>query len=154
MPVKPVPDGYHAVTPYLIVKGAAQALEFYEKAFGAKELFRMDGPGGKIGHAEIQIGDSRVMLADEHPEVGAVAPSGPGHPVSFLLYVDDVDRWFPRALVAGAKQLRPVADQFYGDRSGMLVDPFGHTWSLATHKEDLTPEQLAQRAQAAHKSGG
>jgi PhnB protein len=154
MAVKPVPDGYHTVTPYLIVKGAGQAIDFYKKAFGAQELFRLDAPGGKIGHAEIQIGDSHVMLADEHPEVGAVAPSGSGHAVSFLLYVDDVDRWFPRALAAGAKQLRPVADQFYGDRSGVLTDPFGHCWSIATHKEDLTPEQMDQRMKSAGKSCG
>jgi PhnB protein len=153
MAAKPVPDGYYTVTPYLIVKGAAQALEFYKKAFDAKELYRLDAPGGKIGHAEMQIGNSRVMLADEHPEVGAVAPTGSGHPVSFLLYVDDVDRWFPRALSAGAKQIRPVTDQFYGDRSGVLVDPFGHCWSIATHKEDVTPEQMEQRAKAGGKCG-
>jgi PhnB protein len=150
MPVKPIPDGYHSVTPYLIVKGAARAIDFYKKAFDAREIFRMEGPDGKVGHAEIQIGDSRVMLADEHPEVGAVAPAPGGHPVSFLLYVDDVDQWFPRALAAGAKQLRAVTDQFYGDRTGMLTDPFGHTWSIATHKEDLSPDELQRRAAAAH----
>jgi PhnB protein len=149
MPAKPVPDGYHTLTPHLIVKGAAKAIAFYEKAFGATVTFVMPGPDGRIGHAEIRIGDSPVMLADEHPEVGARGPGqGDQHSASYLLYVEDVDRVFARAVAAGARQLRPVADQFYGDRSGMLADPFGHVWSVATHKEDLTPEEMNRRAAA------
>jgi PhnB protein len=152
MPVKPVPYGYHSVTPYLIVNGAAQAIEFYAKAFGAVEAFRLAAPEGKIGHAELIIGSSRIMLADEHAEHGAVAPTrGAPHSVSFLLYLEDVDQWFARALSHGAKQIRPPADQFYGDRTGVLEDPFGHVWVLATHKEDLTPEELDRRAKAQHK---
>jgi PhnB protein len=151
MPVKPIPEGFHAVTPYLIVKGGAQAIEFYKKAFGATELFRMPAPGGKIGHADLRIGNSPIMLADEHPEIGAVAPPAGVHSVSFLIYVEDVDRMFAKALAAGGKQMRPVQDQFYGDRSGTLVDPFGHQWTIATHKEDLSPEEIGRRAQAMHK---
>jgi PhnB protein len=152
MPARSVPEGYHSVTPYLIVKGAAAAIEFYKKAFGATETFRMAAPDGKVSHAEIQVGDSRIMLADEHPEVGAFAPGAGRQSVSFLVYVDDVDVWFQRALAAGAKQVRPVVDQFYGDRSGLLTDPFGHTWSLATRKEELSADELERRAQAQHKS--
>jgi PhnB protein len=149
--VKPVPDGYHTVTPYLIVDQAARALDFYKEAFGAKELMRFPSPGGKIGHAEIQIGDSRIMLADEHPEMGARAPrSIGGSPVSIHLYVEDVDAVASRAKAAGAKEIRPVADQFYGDRLGTFQDPFGHQWHISTHKEDLTLEELQKRAAAAH----
>jgi PhnB protein len=154
MAVKPVPEGYHTVTPYLIIKGAAQALEFYKRAFGAQELFRMADPSGKIGHAEMQIGDSRVMLADEHPEMGHRGPSSPGAtPVSLLLYVPDVDALAAQAIAAGASVSRPVQDQFYGDRSGTVIDPFGHVWTIATHKEDLAPEEMKRRAEAAMKAG-
>lgn len=150
MPVKPIPDGYHSVTPYLTVKGAARALEFYEKAFGAKVLFRMDQPDGKIGHAELQIGDSRVMLSDEAPELGVRSPlSVGGTPVSIHLYVEDVDETVARAIAAGANVTRPVADQFYGDRSGILADPFGHRWYVSTHTEDVPPDELERRAAAA-----
>jgi PhnB protein len=147
---KPVPDGYHTATPYLIVNGAAQAIEFYKKAFGATELMRMAQPGGKIGHAEIKIGDSPIMLADESPEVGARSPQSiGGSPVSIMLYVEDVDRIFSQAVAAGAKVKRPVADQFYGDRTGGIEDPFGHLWYIATHKEDVSPEEMRKRAAAA-----
>ncbi len=147
MAVKPIPDGYHTLTPYLIVKGAAAALEFYAKALGAQELVRMADPSGRVGHAEMKIGDSPFMLADEFPEMGAVAPpAGGGHSVSFLVYVPDVDAAFARALAAGAKAVRPVQDQFYGDRSGTLEDPFGHQWTLATHVEDVSPEEMERRA--------
>jgi PhnB protein len=147
---KPIPDGYHTATPYLIVKGAAQAIEFYKKAFGATELMRMPQPGGKIGHAEIKIGDSPIMLADESPDVGAHSPQSiGGSPVSIMLYVEDVDRIFSQAVAAGAKVKRPVADQFYGDRTGGIEDPFGHLWYIATHKEDVSPEEMRKRAAAA-----
>lgn len=147
MAVKPIPEGYHTLTPYLIVKGAAAALEFYTEALGAQELVRMADASGKVGHAEMKIGDSPFMLADEFPEMGAVAPpAGGGHSVSFLVYVPDVDAAFARALAAGAKAVRPVQDQFYGDRSGTLEDPFGHQWTLATHVEDVSPEEMERRA--------
>lgn len=149
MPVKAIPDGYHSVTPYLIVKGAAQALDFYKKAFSATEIMRMEGPGGKIGHAEIKIGDSPVMLADEFPEMGARSPQSlGGTPLSLLVYVEDVDARFKQAVAAGATVLRPVQDQFYGDRSGTLSDPFGHQWTIATHKEDLTMDEINKRSAA------
>jgi PhnB protein len=152
MPVKPIPDGYHTVTPYLIVNGAAKALAFYQQAFGAKELFRMEQPGGKIGHAEFKIGDSPIMLADEFPEMGARSPrSLGGTPVSILLYVDNVDKMTEQAVAAGAKILRPLQNQFYGDRSATLADPFGHTWHVATHVEDVSPEEMSKRAEAAAK---
>jgi PhnB protein len=152
MAVKAVPEGYHTATPYLIVDGAAKALDFYRKAFGATERMRFAAPGGKIGHAEITIGNSAIMLADEHPEMGYRGPQAiGGTPVSIHLYVENVDEVFPRALAAGATVLRPVADQFYGDRSGTLRDPFGHVWNVATHKEDLSPEEMHRRAQAAMK---
>ena len=149
MTVKPIPDGYHSITPYLIVSSGARALEFYKQALGARELMRMEQPGGKIGHAEIQIGDSRIMLADESPEMGAKSPhSIGGSPVGLMLYVEDVDARFAKAVAAGAKELRPVQDQFYGDRSGTLVDPFGHQWTIGTHTEDLTDEEINQRMAA------
>ncbi|HTK74434.1 MAG TPA: VOC family protein [Gemmataceae bacterium] len=148
---KPIPDGYHSVTPYLVVKGAAAAIDFYTKAFGATELFRMPMPGGKIGHAELQIGNSRIMLADECPEMGAVAPQGTSSPVGLMIYLEDVDTVFNRAIAAGGKIERPLQDQFYGDRSGTLVDPFGHKWTVATHKEDVPPDELARRAAALQK---
>jgi PhnB protein len=145
MAVKPIPEGYHSVTPYLIVSGAAKAIDFYVKALGATEVMRMDH-GGKIGHAEIKLGDSHVMLADEFPEMGARSPESlGGTPVGICLYVTNVDELFNRAVDAGAKVERPVQDQFYGDRSGTIVDPFGHKWTIATHKEDLTPEQIEKR---------
>lgn len=148
--VKPVPEGYHSVTPYLTVKGAAKAIEFYKQAFGAKEIFRMPQPDGKIGHAEIQIGDSRIMLADEFPERNIRGPESlDGTPVMIHLYVNDVDTVAKRAVAAGAKEIRPVQDQFYGDRSGMFADPFGHQWNISTHVEDLSAEEIGKRAAAA-----
>jgi PhnB protein len=147
--VKPVPEGYHSVTPYLIMADAGRALEFYKQAFGASEIMRMGAPGGKVGHAEIQIGDSRIMLADEHPAMGYRGPKAfGGSAVGIHLYVEDVDTVFNRAVAAGATVKRAVQDQFYGDRSGTLEDPFGHTWHIATHKEDLTPEEIGKRAAA------
>lgn len=149
MPVKPIPDGYHSVTPYLAVKQAADAIEFYQRAFGAKERMRLSAPGGKVGHAELEIGDSVVMIADEHPEMDFRSPDHyGGTAVSLHLYVADVDASFRRATEAGAKPLRPLQDQFYGDRTGAIRDPFGHVWHLATHKEDLSPEEIESRAQA------
>jgi PhnB protein len=146
MAVKPIPDGYHTATPYLIVEGAAGAIEFYKRAFGATELMRLADPSGKIGHAEIKIGDSPVMLADEFPEMGFRGPrSLGGSAVNLVLYVEDVDARFNQALAAGATAVRPVKDQFYGDRSGTLTDPFGHVWTLATHKEDVAPEEINRR---------
>jgi PhnB protein len=154
MAVKAIPEGYTAVTPYLIVDGAARAIDFYTRAFGARELFRMGAPGDKVGHAELQIGDSRIMLADEFPEMGARSPKSiGGTPVSLLLYVTDVDAVVPRAVAAGAKVVQPIQDKFYGDRSGNIEDPFGHKWTIATHKEDVSPEELERRARAAHGQG-
>jgi PhnB protein len=144
--VRPIPEGYHSVTPYLCVKGGADAIEFYKRALGAKEVMRMGAPDGKIGHAELQIGDSRVMLADEFPEMGFLSPqSVGGAPVMMHLYVEDVDSTVSRATEAGAKVTRPVADQFYGDRGGQIEDPFGHKWYVSTHKEDLSPEEIDRR---------
>ncbi|MGH8277485.1 MAG: VOC family protein [Steroidobacteraceae bacterium] len=155
MAIKAIPDGYHSVTPYLIVQGAAQAIEFYKHAFGAKELFRMADANGRVGHAEIRIGDSVIMLADEHPTLGYRGPrSLGGSAVSIMLYLEHVDDVFARAVKAGAKSQRAVANQFYGDRSGTLEDPFGHVWSIATHVEDVPPEELKRRAAAAAKSSG
>ena len=152
--VKPIPDGYRSVTPYLMIKGAAQAIDFYKKAFGAKERMRVPGPGGKVMHAEIEIGDSVVMLADEFPEMGALGPQTiGGTPVAIHLYVENVDATFAQALAAGARQEQPLTNQFYGDRSGSLVDPFGHKWHLATHVEDVSPEEIERRLQSM-KSGG
>lgn len=152
MAVQPIPDGYQAVTPYLIVSGAARALDFYQQVFGATELMRMAGPNG-VAHAEIRIGDSVVMLADESPDMGYKGPVAlGGSPVSLMLYVTDVDATFQRALAAGAVQQRPVQDQFYGDRSGTLEDPFGHVWTIATHIEDVAPDEIDRRL-AAMKDG-
>jgi PhnB protein len=149
MAVKPIPEGYHTVTPYLIVKGAAQALDFYQRAFGAQESVRMPGPEGKIMHAEIQIGDSKIMLADEFPQMGAVSPQTiGGTPVGICLYVDNVDALHSQAVAAGAKVERPLQNQFYGDRSATLVDPFGHKWTIATHVEDVSPEEMQRRMTA------
>jgi PhnB protein len=146
MKVKPIPEGYHAITPYLMIKGASQAIEFYAKAFGAKEVFRMSMPDGRVGHAEIQIGDSRLMLADEFPEMGFLGPqSRGGSTVSILLYVDNVDEVFAQAISAGATAFRNVQNQFYGDRSGSLTDPFGHQWTIATHVEDVSEEEMKRR---------
>ncbi|MGH9033163.1 MAG: VOC family protein [Acidimicrobiia bacterium] len=153
MAVKPIPEGYHTVTPYLVVRGAADAIDFYREAFGAEESFRMAEPSGKIGHAEIRIGDSPIMLADEYPEMGARAPETVGgSPVSMTIYVDDVDSVFARAVAAGATAERPVEDQFYGDRAGSLRDPFGHAWHVHTHIEDVPAEEMAERAKAAGRS--
>jgi PhnB protein len=150
---KPIPEGYRTATPYLIVKGAAEAIDFYKRAFGATEMLRMADPQGKVGHAEIKIGDSVIMLADEHPAMGYRGPrSLGGSSVSILLYLEDVDGVFERAVKAGAKAQRPVMNQFYGDRSGTLEDPFGHVWTVATHVEDVPPEELQRRAQAAMRS--
>jgi PhnB protein len=147
---KPIPEGYHTATPYLIIKDAAKAIEFYKKAFGAKEMMRMSQPDGRIGHAEIKIGDSPIMLADEFPEMGARSPQSlGGSPVSILLYVEDVDAFAKQAVTAGTKVVRPVKDQFYGDRSGSFEDPFGHQWHIATHVEDVAPEEMHKRAAAA-----
>jgi len=149
MSVKPVPDGYRTVTPYLIVAGAAKAIEFYKRAFGAKERMRHEMPGGAIGHAEIEIGDSVIMLADEFPEMGAKSPQSiGGTPVGICLYVENVDARFEQAVKAGAKIERPLQDQFYGDRSGTVVDPFGHKWTIATHIEDVSEEELSRRMAA------
>ena len=143
MAVKPIPDGYHTVTPYLIVKGAEQALDFYSRAFGARELFRMPMPGGGIGHAEIQIGNSRLMLADEMPQMGYRGPQSiGGTPVSLMIYVENVNEAFPKAIKAGAKEVRPLKDEFYGDRAGTLSDPFGHVWTLATHVRDVSEAEM------------
>jgi PhnB protein len=145
--VKPVPDGYHTVTPYLCVDGAGPAIEFYKSVFGAAEVFRMPDPAGKVRHAEIQIGDSRVMLADEYPDIGFRAPrSTGGTPVLIHLYVEDVDAVFNRAVAGGARVINQVADHFYGDRGGSIEDPYGHRWYIATHKEDLSLEQIEARA--------
>jgi PhnB protein len=146
---KPIPKGYHVVTPYLSVQGAADAIAFYKKAFGAKEVMRMPGPGGTVGHAEIEIGGSRIMLADEFPEMNFRSPRAiGGTPVTIHLYVQDVDRVAKKAVAEGAKLLRPVADQFYGDRSASLEDPFGHVWHVATHIKDIPMKELKKRAAA------
>lgn len=153
-PVKPIPDGYRSVAPYLIIDGAAKALDFYKKAFGATERMRMPGPGGKVGHAEIQLGDCVVMLADEHPEMGARGPRAfGGSAVSLHLYVADVDAVVKASVAAGAKLIRPVENQFYGDRLGTIEDPFGHHWHISTHVEDVPLDELTRRAAAMGKSG-
>ncbi len=150
--VKPIPDGYHSVTPYLVVKGAAEAIDFYKKVFGAVEVMRMPQPDGRIGHAELRIGDSHVMLADEFPEMEVVGPGTLGNTsVGLLLYVDDVDKTVERAVGLGAMIKKPVADQFYGDRNGTIEDPFGHKWTVAVHVEDVSPEEMERRAAAMNK---
>ena len=149
MAVKSIPEGYHSVTPYLIVRGGSDAIEFYKKAFGATELFRFPAPDGKVGHAEIKIGDSPIMLADEYPQMGYNSPQSiGGSPVSLMIYVDDVDTVFGRAVESGATVKEAVQDKFYGDRTGSLVDPFGHVWHIATHKEDVAIEEMQRRAKA------
>jgi len=143
--VKPIPEGYSSVTPYLMFENANAAIEFYKKAFGAQELFRMP-MGNRIAHAEIQIGNSRIMLADEHPQMDAYGPEHHnGSPVSLMLYVDDVDSFTKGAVAAGAKVLRPVKNQFYGDRSGTFLDPFGYKWTIGTHVEDVSPQEMDKR---------
>ena len=148
MPVKAIPEGYHSITPYLVCKDAAKAIEFYTKAFGAKEFVRMPGPEGRIMHAEIKIGDSNVMLSDENPDRGAVAPSGSGRSISLMFYTDDVDRTFKRAIDAGASSIDAPNDMFWGDRMGTLQDPFGHQWAIATHVEEISPEEMQKRMAA------
>jgi len=149
MAVKPRPEGYHTATPYLTIRDAARAIDFYRQAFGATELMRMPGPGGKIMHAEIRIGDSIVMISDENLEMGAPSPESlGGTPGSIFLYVDDVDAVVARATQAGAKVKMPATDMFWGDRFGSVVDPFGHAWGVATHKEDLGPEEIVRRRDA------
>lgn len=152
MPTKPIPDGYHSVTPYLIIKGAAQALDFYQRAFGATELMRLAAPGGQVGHAEILLGDSHIMLADECPQMNALSPQTlGGSPVLLHLYVPDVDAMFAQAIVAGAQVEQPIENKFYGDRSGSVLDPFGHRWTLSTHVEDVSPEEIGRRMAAMSK---
>jgi PhnB protein len=151
MAVKPIPEGYHCVTASICAKGAAQAIDFYKKVFSATERMRMPHPDGRVGHAEIQIGDSAIMISDEFPEMGALSPQTVGgSPVSLYVYVADADETFKKAVAAGAKVKRPLADQFYGDRVGGIEDPFGHIWWIATHKEDVSMEELKKRAAAAH----
>jgi PhnB protein len=156
--VDPVPAGYHTVTPYISVKGAAKALDFYKRAFGAEVLVRMDMPDGRVGHAEIKIGDSFVMLADEMPEMADAVTKSPATlgatTFGLMIYLDGVDARFKQALEAGAKIKRPVQDQFYGDRTGTLEDPFGHIWTLGTHVEDVSPEEMKKRMAAFTQSGG
>jgi PhnB protein len=152
--VKPIPDGYPRVSAYLAIAGASGAIDFYRAVFGAEERVRMDGPDGKVGHAELQIGDSVVMLADEFPGMGAPSPTTlGGTPVTLMVYVEDVDETFARALKAGATQVEPVEDKFYGDRSGQFLDPFGHRWNVASHVEDVSPEEMGKRAAEAVAGG-
>ena len=149
MAVKAIPEGYYSLTPYLVVKGAAEAIEFYTKAFGATELMRMPGPGGKIMHAELKIGNSVLMLSDENPERGYLSPaSRGGNTSSVMFYTDDVDAAFRKAIAAGAKETTPVTDMFWGDRMGNLTDPFGHSWAIATHQEDVSPQEMEKRMAA------
>lgn len=150
--VSPIPQGFHSITPYLVIKGAAQAIDYYKKVFGATELVRMNGPNNTVGHAELQIGDSRIMLADENPQMGTGHSSATtigASPISLYLYLPNVDDVVKRATSAGAKVLRPVEDQFYGDRSGFIQDPFGHLWGIATHIEDVSPNEMKERMKKA-----
>lgn len=147
--IQPIPAGYHTVTPYLVIKNAGKALEFYKEAFGATEIMRLDTPDGNVMHAELKIGDSPIMLCDECPDWNALSPQTiGGTSVSLMLYVEDVDGVVKRAVAAGAQVLMPVADQFWGDRMGTVADPFGHKWSIATHTEDVAPEEINKRANA------
>lgn len=149
MAVKAVPDGYHTLTPYLVCSGAAEAITFYEQAFGAAEISRMPGPDGVVMHAELRIGSSILMLSDENPERGALSPKTVGgSPVSVFIYTDDVDALYARAVKAGAQGAAPPADMFWGDRFAQVVDPFGHTWAMATHTEDVSPDEMGRRMQA------
>jgi PhnB protein len=151
MAVSAVPPNYPKCSPYLVVKGGADALDFYQRAFGAVERMRMPMPDGRIGHAEIEVEGAVIMLADEHPEMGFVSPATlGGSPVTIHIYVNDVDAFCKRAVDAGATLTRPVTDQFYGDRSGQLTDPYGHSWSIATHVEDVSPEEMQRRAAKLH----
>jgi uncharacterized glyoxalase superfamily protein PhnB len=148
--VSAIPEGYYTITPHLIIQGAAKAIDFYKKAFGAEEMFRMPGPDGKtVMHAEMKIGNSPIMIADEFPSMGCRGPKAlGGSPVTIHLYVQDVDKFYQRAVEAGATATMPPQDMFWGDRYGKLTDPFGHVWSVATHKKDLTPDQIAKGAAA------
>jgi PhnB protein len=149
--VKPIPDELHVLSPYLVVRGAADAIAFYARAFGAEELFRLSDPSGKLGHAELRIGNSRFMLADEYPDFGALSPLAiGGSPVSIHLYVEDVDQTFARAVAAGALELRPLKDEFYGDRTALVADPFGHKWHLASRREEVSPAEMQRRMNAAY----
>ena len=146
--VSPIPGGYHSVTPYLLIGGAGAAIDFYIRAFGAVEVLRLTAPDGRIGHAEIRIGDSHLMLADEHPEMDFLGPQRRGGTcVTMHLYVADAETVFARAIAAGAKELRPLCDQFYGDRSGAVTDPWGHIWSIASRIEEITPDEIQRRFQ-------
>jgi len=154
MTVKPIPDGFQTITPYLHVKGAGQAIEFYKKAFNAVVIVRMDLPGGQVGHAEIRIGNSIIMLGDEQPAMNIAGPETRGGvTTSFYVYVENVDLAFPKALAAGGTEIRPVQNMFWGDRIGVLRDPFGHEWSLSTHVEDVPPEEMDKRMKAAMQTG-
>lgn len=154
MAVKPIPDTYPILAPYLCVEDAGRAIEFYEKAFGARQRLRIAAPGNKVGHAELTIGRALIMLADEYPEMQFRSPSSlGGSPVTIHLYVEDVDAFCQRAIAAGAKIVQAIEDRFYGDRTGTLLDPFGHMWAIATHKEDVSPDELQRRAAATYKSG-
>ena len=154
MSVKPIPEGYTSLTPFLCIDGAAAAIDFYKAVLGATERFRLGGPDGKVGHAELEIGDSVIMLADEHPEMDARGPKTVGGtPVSLHVYVEDADSVFERAIEAGGEALRPVEDKFYGDRAGSFEDPFGHQWHVATHVEDIPPDEMSKRAAEAAASG-
>ena len=147
--VNPIPDDYPGITPYLTVKGGAEAIEFYKKAFDAMEVMRLPNPDGTLGHAEVKIGNALVMLADEYPDYGNLSPKTlGGSSVRLHMYVEDVDAFFEKAVAAGAKVLIPIADQFYGDRSGRLEDPFGHVWLISTHVEDVSPEEMNRRMEA------
>ncbi|HET6607152.1 MAG TPA: VOC family protein [Rhodopila sp.] len=154
MSVTPIPAGYHTLTPYLIVDGAARALQWYADVFGAQEELRLGAPGGRVGHAEIRIGDSKVMLADAHPETGAEGPGKfGGSPVSLHLYLPGVDAVVAKAAAAGATVKSQPEDKFYGDRLGTIVDPFGHTWHISTHMEDVSPEEIERRMAAMFGKG-
>jgi len=149
MAVNAIPEGYYSLTPYLVIKGAAEAIEFYKKAFGATELMRMPGPNGRVMHAEIRIGNSVLMLSDENPERGYLSPASRGGATgSVMLYTTDVDKTFNAAVAAGAKSQQPPTDMFWGDRMGNLTDPFGHSWAIATHKEDVSPDEMQKRMMA------
>ena len=155
MPVRPIPEGYHSITPYLVISEAAKAIDWYKQAFGAQQTLRMEDPTtGKIGHAELKIGDSYIMLADEYPDMGYRSPKTLGGAgISLLLYVKDVDGTVKEAVDAGAKLERPLQDQFYGDRTGTIQDPFGHVWTIATHIEDVSPEEMLERSKKAFQNG-
>jgi PhnB protein len=152
--VKPIPDGFHTITPHIVVQGAAKAIDFYKAAFAAEELSRHPTPDGKIMHALLKIGDTMLMLNDEFPQMGAKGPKSiGGTPVTLHMYVQDADKSFNRAVQAGATVTMPIADMFWGDRYGIVTDPFGHSWSIATHKQDLTPEQMKKAGEAAFSGG-